>query len=133
MTIKRYNPEKKECKTVFYIQSHGLNAGKPLKKPIPNSWEIDINCKNAFEICYVVFNSKILEIFIRGSVIPFISLSDYKKIITPYLEHPSTNDNDIINKLLAIQKIDLELENIEKKKILYKQLKTCFAHEVIKN
>ena len=34
MKIKRFDPsKKKEGENVFYIQSHGFNAGKPLKKP----------------------------------------------------------------------------------------------------
>ncbi|WP_134344330.1 DUF6943 family protein [Flavobacterium psychrophilum] len=132
MTIKRYNPNQKgKGKNIFYIQSHGFNAGRPLKKPIPNSWEIDTNTNNAFEICFVVFNSKILENCLRGSVIPFIALHEYKKIIKPYL-YNKNQDSDTLKKLDAIQKIDLAFEEIEKRKNLYKQLKTALSQEVIK-
>lgn len=35
MKIHRYNPEKPKKATVFYIQSHGLHAGRPLKNQFP--------------------------------------------------------------------------------------------------
>ncbi len=132
MIIKRFNPDcSKSGENVFYIQSHGLNAGRPLKKPIPNSWEIEIeNCK-AFEICFVVFNSKILQNYLRGSVIPFLSLHEYKKIISPYLMAP-ISDTDLIKKLETLSKIDAALEELEKKKNLYKDLKNAFSLEIIK-
>ena len=133
MTIRRYNQSKtKNSNDIFYIQSHGYNAGRPLKNPIPNSWEIETNTANAFEICFVVFNSKILENYIRGSVVPFIALHEYKKIISPYLIEPEHNDN-VIRKLDAVQKIDLALSDIEKRKSLYKQLKTALSIEIMNN
>lgn len=132
MIIKRFNPDCcKSGKNVFYIQSHGLNAGRPLKKPIPNSWEIEIENRKAFEICFVVFNSRILQNYLRGSVIPFLSLHEYKKIIFPYLMAP-ISDIDLIKKLETLSKIDAALEELEKKKNLYKDLKNAFSLEIIK-
>ena len=132
MIIKRFNPDcSKSGENVFYIQSHGLNAGRPLKKPIPNSWEIEIENRKAFEICFVVFNSKILHNYLRGSVIPFLSLHEYKKIISPYLMAP-ISDTDLIKKLETLSKIDAALEELEKKKNLYKDLKNAFSLEIIK-
>jgi hypothetical protein len=133
MIIKRFNPDcKKSGETVFYIQSHGLNAGRPLKKPIPNSWEIEINNNKAFEICFVVFNSKILNNYLRGSVIPFLSLHEYKKIISPYLLKPILEDA-VNQKINAISKIDAALEELEQRKDLYKQLKNALSFEILKN
>lgn len=133
MKIKRFDPsKKKEGENVFYIQSHGFNAGKPLKKPIPNSWEIETNFKNAFEVCFVVFNSKILNSYIRGSVIPFLSLHEYKKIITPFLNNPMTENKTILKKLDAIQKLDLVLLQNEKQKKIYTEMKVLLSSEILK-
>ena len=133
MKIRRYNPNNAtKSEKVFYIQSHGFNAGRPLKKPIPNSWEKQTETPNAFEICFVVFNSKMLEIYIRGSVIPFIALHEYKKIIQPYLSNP-TQCETILKKLNTVQKINLALEELEKKKTLFKQLKTAISNDILKN
>lgn len=133
MKIKRYNPERaKAGESVFYIQSHGLHAGRPLKKPIPNSWEVETENPQAYALCFMVYTSRILEIYIRGSVIPFIALEEYKKIITPILANPAQENEDVKKKIDTIYKIDAELENIEKKTKLYKQLKTAISYELLK-
>lgn len=133
MKIHRYNPEKEKKTTVFYIQSHGLHAGRPLKEPIPNSWEIDTDIKNAFEICFMVYNSKILDNYIRGSVIPFLSLHEYKKIIQPLLENPVQHEETTLKKLKTLQLLDQAIKVQEDKHKYYKQLKTVIAHELLKN
>ena len=133
MTIHRYNPEKPKKATVFYIQSHGLHAGRPLKKPIPNSWEMDTETKNAFEICFMVYNSKFLKNYLRGSVIPFLSLHEYKKIIHPLLENPIKEEQSTQKKLNALQLIDTFLMQQEQKKQYYKQLKIALADELLQS
>ncbi len=132
MKIKRFNPENAIFREgVFYIQSHGFNAGKPLKKPIPNSWQIETNHENDFEICFALFNSKILQNSLRGSVIPFLPLRDYKKILHPLLTHHERNNDELTKKLSSIQKIDSALLEMEERKKLYLQLKTCLASQII--
>lgn len=134
MKITRYNPDRPtEGESVFYIQSHGLHAGRPLKKPIPNSWELQTDVKNAFEICFMLYNSNSLKIYLRGSVIPFLSLREYKKILLPLLENPKRKDLSTQKKLKALQDIEALLLQQEQKNTYYKQLKSLIASEVLKS
>jgi hypothetical protein len=134
MKITRYNPDRPtEGESVFYIQSHGLHAGRPLKKPIPNSWELQTDIKNAFEICFMLYNSNSLKIYLRGSVIPFLSLREYKKILLPLLENPKIEDLSTQKKLKALQDIEALLLQQEQKNTYYKQLKSLIASEVLKS
>jgi hypothetical protein len=132
MKIKKYNPDNQKKESVFYIQSHGLHAGRPLKKPIPNSWEIEININNAFEICYMIYNSKILYNYLRGSVIPFLSLTEYKKIINPIFKNPIQNEESTIKKLKTLASIDQLIRHQEEQKKHYQLLKTTIANELLK-
>lgn len=123
MQIKTYtgaSAEPQEGETVFYIQSHGMNTGRPLKKPICNCWEVRTERSFDFEILAIVFESKVLENFIKGSVIPFIPLQDYKNIISPILRNAVHQDKTINEKYLAVRNIDAAIEN---KKILIEKLK----------
>lgn len=135
MQIKKYNgitATPAQGETVFYIQSHGLNAGRPLRKPIPNCWEVRTKRSADFEILYIVFESKILETFLRGSVIPFIALTDYKKIIAPILAK-SVHEKQIINEhYLQIRKIEEHEQRQDKIKSLLKQLKKSLSNELFK-
>lgn len=135
MQIKTYNgktEEPQENETVFYIQSHGLNAGRPLREPKPNCWECRTKRSADFEILYIVFESRILENFIRGSVIPFIALTDYKNIITPILKN-AIHENRIINEhYLQIRKIESQLEQQAKIKKLMQELKITLAKQLFR-
>lgn len=135
MTIKAYNgttAEPTENESVFYIQCKGNNSGRPLKKPIPNCWEVRTNRSVDFEIMYIVFESKILQTFIIGSVIPYIRLEDYKKIIFPILEN-AIQENRIINEhYLQIRKIEQNIQHQEKIKNLLLELKKTVSNEVFR-
>lgn len=135
MQIKKYNGETAEPQhgeTIFYIQSHGNNAGRPLRKPIPNCWEVRTTRSADYEILYIVFESRILKNFIVGSVIPFIRLNDYKNIIFPILEN-SVHDNHIINThYLQIRKIEAQEQQQEKIKKLLRELKRSISIETFK-
>jgi hypothetical protein len=132
MTLHRYNPEKPKKETVFYIQSHGLHAGRPLKKPIPNSWEMDTKTENAFEICFMVYNSKFLKNYLRGSVIPFLSLCEYKKIINPIFANPVQFEQTTLKKLKTLQLLDVAIKKQEDTRKYYNELKTAIANELLK-
>lgn len=133
MIIHRYNPEKPKKASVFYIQSHGLHAGRPLKEPIPNSWEIETDIKNAFEICFMVYNSKTLKLYLRGSVIPFLSLEEYKKILKPLFDSPLLQEETTLKKLKSLQLLDVAIKKQEETRQYYNQLKTAIAHDLLTN
>ena len=130
MKIRRYNPDRPRKPNIFYIQSHGYNAGRPLRKPIPNSWEIETDITNAFELVFILFNSKILDNYIRGSVIPFLSLRDYKKILTPILQNPKRNEEKTAQALRSIYLLEQAICNKTEQQRQIKQLKTVIAHNL---
>lgn len=74
----------------FFIQSHGNNAGRPLRKPIPNSFiavcDTEDDKELLFYTCKMLFVSRSFWRHLRGSVIPFIALYECKKIIAAGLQ-----------------------------------------------
>ncbi len=135
MKIKVYNgetTEPNEGETVFYIQCKGNYSGRPLKKPIPNCWEVRTFRSVDFEIMYIIFESKILTPFLRGSVIPFLSLKDYKNIISPILDN-AIQENRIINEhYLQLRKIEENITHQDKIKKLLLEMKKAISNEVYK-
>ena len=128
MKITRYNPNRaKVGESVFYIQSHGLHAGRPLKEPIPNSWEIQTDVKNAFEICFMLYNSRFLKTFLRGSVIPFLSLHEYKKIIHPLLENPIKEEQSTQKKVKRFTTHRHVFDATGAKKTILQAIKNSFS------
>ena len=132
--IKKYtgkNTEAKAGEFIFYVQSVGNNAGRPLREPIPNSWEFRTFRSVDWEILTIVFISRILENFIIGSVIPFIRLEEYKKIIIPILENAVHENGEINKKYLQIRKIEKQIETRQKINDLLKEMKTITARQAI--
>lgn len=78
LRIKKHSGNEKAS---FYIQSHGLHAGRPLKEPICNCFAIWTTVPNAYEICTCLWIAKKYEYFICGSVIPFIRLYEVKDLL----------------------------------------------------
>lgn len=135
MQIRTYTgtpAEPRAGEHIFFIQSHGYNAGRPLKNPIRNCWEVRTERSADFEIMYIVFESKILIPFIGGSVIPFLRLEDYRNIIAPILKN-AIHENRIINAhYLQIRKIEEQMQQQEKIKMLMLEMKKSLSHEVFK-
>jgi len=79
------NTEK--TKADFYIKSLGNNAGEPIKEPTANCFAVkvtDLDRLNPDYLYYFVlnkFNKGEFKKYIKGSVIPFITLKDTIRVI----------------------------------------------------
>lgn len=135
ISIKKYTGTTQPIKNGqfrFFIQSHGFNAGRPLRNPKVNCWEFITEREADFEILYIVFESKILQSFIRGSVIPFIALNEYKNIISPILKN-AIHENRIINEhYLQLRKIEQQTAHQEKIIKLLQEMKIVVSNQVFK-
>ena len=115
----------------FYIQSKGNNAGRPLRHPKANCWIVETDIILAYEICTVLWVSKIYEIHIIGSVIPFIRMHDYLKTTLPYFITSTEFEKPITLGLQQINNYDLLIENSLSKLNLIKAMKIATAHELL--
>ena len=76
-------------KGAFYTKPHlfllnkGMNSGKPQKEPFTNSFVIIFENEADFDTinltAYALWKTKFWHQFLRGSVIPFLSLQDIRK------------------------------------------------------
>ena len=77
----------------FYILCKGLNSGKPLETPCPNSFVCI--CKNQdekdfyFWLLFGLWKAKHVHQLLTGSVIPFIRIDEFKKEVATQAEHVS--------------------------------------------
>jgi hypothetical protein len=75
----------------FFILSKGLNSGKPLNQPCPNCFVLIAQSENQrerlFYVCLSLKVGKYFSYYLKGSVIPFICISDAKKVINTALQN----------------------------------------------
>jgi hypothetical protein len=124
--IKTHSVGRTYNKPHFFILSKGLNSGKPLNKPCPNCFVITTDSEETKEsLYYLCLSLKIGRFFgyyLKGSVIPFISISDAKKVIQIALQNYERNHwSSKVEKLKKInafeQNLKMQLQTINKLKI----------------
>ena len=69
----------------FYILNKGMNSGKPLKQPCPNCFVLTTNTEEELQslywLCFGLWKAKSFHYYLKGSVIPFITINDMRKAI----------------------------------------------------
>ena len=84
--IKTNSSSIETSKPHFYILNKGLNSGKPLVKPCPNCFILIAKNPELKEqlywLCYALWQSKSLHYYLRGSVIPFITIKEFEEALT---------------------------------------------------
>lgn len=124
LNIKTY---KTGDRSTFYIQCKGLHSGRPLKSPITNCFSVHTDVQNAYEIVYALYKSGTFKWYILGSVVPFIRITDLKKIVVPALRDRTYDQKS----LLAIRSIDKKVELMEQQIILLKESQASLAVRVL--
>ena len=89
--IKTHKPERSYNKPHFFILNKGLNSGKPLEQPCPNCFVICTQTNqernSLYYLCLSLKVGKYFAYYLKGSVIPFICISDTKKVINTALQN----------------------------------------------
>ena len=81
--IKTHRKDTIYTKPHLFLLNKGMNSGKPQKEPFTNSFVIIFENESDFETinltAYALWKTKFWHQFLKGSVIPFLSLQDIRK------------------------------------------------------
>ena len=81
--IKTHKKDTIYTKPHLFLLNKGMNSGKPQKEPFTNSFVIIFENESDFDTinltAYALWKTKFWHQFLRGSVIPFLSLQDIRK------------------------------------------------------
>jgi len=109
----------------FFILNKGLNSGKPLNQPCPNCFVITTtsaaNRESLFYLCLSLKIGKYFSYYLKGSVIPFICISDAKKVINTALQNNQEQQWTI--KVEKLKKINAFEANLQQQLKTISQLK----------
>lgn len=110
----------------FFILNKGLNSGKPLDEPCPNCFVIIATTKakreSLYYLCLSLKVGQFFSYYLKGSVIPFIGISDAKKVINTALQNYEEQHwqmkVDKLKKITAFEEnLQQQLSTISKLKI----------------
>tara|TARA_R110002033_G_scaffold169881_1_gene211143 strand:+ start:1633 stop:2079 length:447 start_codon:yes stop_codon:yes gene_type:complete len=117
----------------FFILNKGLNSGKPLNEPCPNCFVCittnETDKDFMYWLCFGLWKSKSFHYYLKGSVIPFITIGDIKTHIRdteciaskhPQLFHQSIHHLKLLEVNEEKLKLSLKMIDTAKKAIFYK-------------
>ena len=83
-----HRPGRNYSAHVLFVLSKGLNAGKPLAQPCPNCFAVEFSSAEEAcrfrALCLILMQSHIFSQYLKGSVIPFLTIRDFRSIISRY-------------------------------------------------
>ena len=83
--IKTHRLERTYSLPHFYILNKGLNSGRPMNNPCPNCFVITTSSEDLreslFYLCLSLQTGRYFNYYIKGSVIPFITIDDTRKVL----------------------------------------------------
>jgi len=121
----------------FYILSKGLNSGKPLVTPCPNSFVCI--CKSQeqkdfyFWLLFGLWKAKHFHQFLTGSVIPFIRLSDLKDEVVNQAEKVSKQEKEYKSTVDKIKQLEEKEKAIRQNLALINDLKRAMIYRHLKS
>lgn len=120
MQIKTYNPQKSATLSLskgyhFYVLCKGNNSGRPSAIPCPNCFIVSTDTQEEKEtlywLTYAMWKGKALHPYLRGSVIPFISIRDYRRQLIAsavQIQHQNAGFSKMIQ---VLQQLDIKEAN----------------------
>jgi hypothetical protein len=133
--MKTHKVGKTYSKPHFFILNKGLNSGKPLPDPCPNCFVVTAETEEAkttlFHLSMMLQIGGFYAFYLKGSVIPFISIDDCRNTLKKGLKSNDNIANQMqkhINAVSVICKKEKELQNVIDKmavlKVVY--IRNCF-------
>jgi len=113
--IKTHQSGRTYNKPHFFILNKGLNSGKPLEHPCPNCFVITTAAEptreSLFYLCLSLKIGQYFSYYLKGSVIPFICISDAKKVINTALQNNQEQQWKIkVEKLKKVNALEANLK-----------------------
>ena len=124
--IKTHRPDGSYNQPHFFILNRGLNSGKPLNQPCPNCFvcltDNQEDREFLFWLCFGLWRSKSFHYLLKGSVIPFVTIDEIRKLIRGSSTKASCKAQAFQKAIHALQLLDT---NEQKIKVTLKMIDTA--------
>lgn len=110
LQIKSFSKDQNYQGHFFFILCKGMNSGKPLKSPCPNCFVCICQSEQEKELLYWIsfglWHAKAYHSYLRGSVIPFLTISDVQQQLSKSLIKAVANPQSLQESIQLFQKLD---------------------------
>ena len=135
--FQTYSVKNKNTGFEFYILSKGLNSGKPLTAPCPNSFVCI--CENEeqkdfyFWLLFGLWKAKHFHQFLTGSVIPFLRISDLKSEVGIQAETVSKQKSEYKSTIHKVKLLEAKEKSIRQNLALINDLRRAMIYRHLKS
>lgn len=109
----------------FFILNKGLNSGKPMDGPCPNCFVLTTQSQEQreqlFYLCLSLKIGKYFAYYLKGSVIPFICITDTKAVLKNAMQNYESQQWKL--KVEKLKKITAFEENLQQQLVAISKLK----------
>lgn len=109
----------------YFILNRGNNSGRPMNEPCPNCFavttETEEQRESLFYLCQSLQIGRYFSYYIKGSVIPFITIDDTRKVLNTAIKNYKQQQWEL--KVKKLKQITVYEENLKNQLIVVAQLK----------
>ena len=135
--VKTYSNARSYDMPHFFVLCKGNNAGKPSKTPYPNSFVVMGETHHDKEqlqwLCYALWQAGHFRHHLIGSVIPFIRIEEFRKILTDALEKAIQRPQQFEQTIATLQKLNRAKDRIVMQLSLMDQIKQITVYQLIRS
>ena len=134
--IYSFNTKNQVSQFDIFVLCKGLNSGKPLNAPCPNSFVVA--CKSQADkdfystLLFGLWQIKYFQTFLTGSVIPFLRISDFKQVVKEQVSRVSIKPKDFIQDVEKVKLIEAKQKKIAEQMALLNDLKKALIYRHLK-
>ena len=109
--IKTHKKDTIYTKPHLFLLNKGMNSGKPQKEPFTNSFVIIFENESDFDTinltAYALWQTKFWHQFLKGSVIPFLSLHDIRKEFSTKVNQEINDHKEHVKNVETLKLLEL--------------------------
>ena len=134
--IYTFNPKNQVNQFDIFVLCKGINSGKPLNAPCPNSFVIA--CKNQADkdfygtLLFGLWQIKYFHTFLTGSVIPFLRIADFKQAIKSQGNRVCIKPKDFMQDVETVKLIEAKQKQFTEQMAMLNDLKKALIYRHLK-
>ena len=116
----------------LFLLNKGMNSGKPQKEPFTNSFVIIFENESDFDTinltAYALWKTKFWHQFLKGSVIPFLSLQDIRKEFTMKVNQEIKDHKEHVKSVEALKLLEQSEKRFHENLNLINDMRRVILH-----
>lgn len=131
--VKSFADGKTNGKPHFFVLNKGMNSGKPMQTACPNCFIFEVTDQKQYDyffwLIYGLWRTRSFHSYLRGSVIPFITIKDFKSCMHTANEQANKNMVKFNNHVEILKILDLKEKQFKENLLLIDEARKVIFYQ----